>query len=211
MAVCSQVLAIPEMLEMIMLSLPLKHLLRSGRVSLFWHRLWASSLNIQRALFLKPSQDHPVQLINTMENPGEDECEWETASGGRLQKRPIINPFHNRIFYGHFDPWYLDAVSYRILVHPFIRCDDTVLGSDPAAGWLQTFNRTDASWRNQFFTQPPMTRFDAWCEGFDGPRRYFNVQNPDGLKMSYIQNGLRGHLDSCTSCPNYRGEQAWWP
>jgi len=60
----ASVFEIPELLETILLELPLKDLLLSQRVCTTWRSLAISSIHIRRALFLEPAARGPISYID---------------------------------------------------------------------------------------------------------------------------------------------------
>ena len=92
----ARVFGIPELLENVLLCLPLKDLLFSQRVCKGWRATWTGSVSIQHALFLKPIRDLQVSDSDcAILKPGQRDGTifWVTAAGVRLTRRPLLNPF----------------------------------------------------------------------------------------------------------------------
>jgi hypothetical protein len=65
-----EVFGTPELLEMILLGLPIRHILASAeRVCRSWKATIDGSIKLQRALFFQPLPYGPLYLIESMKRP----------------------------------------------------------------------------------------------------------------------------------------------
>ena len=94
MAAVHEVIAVPELLENIVLCLPLRQMLLVQQVSTsFRDSVWTSP-KINRALFFRASAEdleyHNTQIHGSASDPWEGE--WKCTPNGR-RVTPILNPF----------------------------------------------------------------------------------------------------------------------
>lgn len=78
-----------ELLEDIILYLPLRQILLSQRVGRAFANVITGSKPIQRALFLAPHDDETIKYYP---KPGTFEHEWKVAKDGE-PLTPVVNPF----------------------------------------------------------------------------------------------------------------------
>jgi hypothetical protein len=151
-------LLMPEVLEIILLQLPLKDLLiNAQRVNQFFHNVIASSRYLQQALFFRPIRDASVTKVRT--NP-------------LLRKK--------------FPPWFEDKQlmprAFALADHKhFWRLDWN--GSKERA---EAYARREASWRHMLVAQPPVHDLivKMRTEATSGPRQSKGELKPeDGLRM----------------------------
>ena len=94
MAACEEVLNIKELLEDIVLLLPLRSILLSQRVNRSFRRCITTSPKIQRALFCQPSTSERLEWHPDQDgDPYAVRCgSWATHAEGEA-KRPLLSPF----------------------------------------------------------------------------------------------------------------------
>lgn len=126
-----RVLAIYELLELILINLPMRDLLRSQRVCRTWHSAIQTSPTIQQALFFSPKRrKHPVCPERET---------WEA----------------NQLLQVEFPPWFQLAYIKSRWDWPMARSfNDLPWARDEKR--CEAFMRPDASWRRMLLTQPPI-------------------------------------------------------
>ncbi|KAK4548988.1 hypothetical protein LTR36_008761 [Oleoguttula mirabilis] len=102
-----------ELVEMILLHLPLPDILLAQRVNRAWRTITTDSPKLQRALFFRPVSDKRLILPNSkcgiLECTGRNDCDLDAPgvpddedirkddrnhpSNGKERLRPILNPF----------------------------------------------------------------------------------------------------------------------
>jgi hypothetical protein len=151
-------LLMPEVLELILLQLPLEDLLiNAQRVNHLFHDLITSSRSLQQALFFCPSQDNSY---------------GEVHYNSLLQKK--------------FPPWFEDkwlmARTYRLFDHKhFWRLD-----WNSSKERTDAYARKEASWRRMLVAQPPVQDLivKVRTEAMGGPtQRKGELKFEDGLRM----------------------------
>jgi hypothetical protein len=151
-------LLMPEVLELILLQLPLEDLLiNAQRVNHLFHDLITSSRSLQQALFFRPSQDNSY---------------GEVHYNSLLQKK--------------FPPWFEDkwliARTYRLSHHKhFWRLD-----WNSSKERTDAYARKEASWRRMLVAQPPVQDLivKVRTEAMGGPtQRKGELKFEDGLRM----------------------------
>jgi len=108
----------PELVEMILLQLPLPDIILTQRVNRAWQQIITGSPNLQRTLFFRPATQKglvSVEAANLMlECACEDDCELEVSGPGDKPsnvrrwvfdlsdnedwRQPIMNPFATQLF-----------------------------------------------------------------------------------------------------------------
>lgn len=135
-------LQVVELLELILLNLPMRELLLSQRVCRRWKDVITGSQALQRALYFLPEPDV--------------ECHSPSFTG-----KPISSYFRpNRLledaFWNQFD---IPPVSDESCIpHQKLRCycSATVRLRTFAAEWHESMKYEEASWRRMLITQPPV-------------------------------------------------------
>jgi hypothetical protein len=176
----ARVFAIPELVELILLQLPLRDLLLASRISKGFHATITTSPVIQSALFFRPAcsikAKHPLDTRARSINPL-----LQTAFPGFLSEAPPV--IQTEI--GN-DPSGLK----------FNEGPSTVLYLRSA--WTlrpEAFARKEASWRRMLVCQPPATRLTLLekSEGWSGIRLSegsLDFREEEGLRMHTLYDYL---------------------
>lgn len=178
---CDQVLAVTELLEAILLELPVRDMFRARRISKTWRNVSSSSPRIQEKLFLKPSEG-PIEPTG----PNHD------------------YPRHFRI-----NPNFLSRVNCELTMGRGIRLNPnfprmvTMARIMPAGlGRESPILKTNGDWdpgceslRFAFITQPPCTTAKLAVFAGDGPTMVVcSLRNPEGLNHGDIWKAAGGML-----------------
>ncbi|KAL4879720.1 hypothetical protein BJY04DRAFT_88756 [Aspergillus karnatakaensis] len=161
----------PEILEQILLHLPLTPLLLSQRVSKYWKTVLATSPKLQQALYLRPA---PTSLPPPTHH---------------------ANPF-NPLLQEVFPEWF-DSSSY---ISPTSRDNREYIAyipmqrSDPAR-----FTRPEASWRRMYFQHPYHTKQETTIciKQGDGSDPYSVISLPS----DYIMGQVYDSITQCAQIP----------
>ncbi|KAK5738584.1 hypothetical protein LTR17_005920 [Elasticomyces elasticus] len=154
--------AVPELLEMILLYLPMRDLLLAERVCKEWQGNMQNSPNIQRALFFRPASSGVVSYID-----------WRLDDEGwYLQDIPLLSlglplrgPKHDQIptqYIAHWGKSRTDAGQWRVCYNTLLAnvfpclAGKSVLLTSMLENLPEAAAREDASWRKMYFTQPPV-------------------------------------------------------
>ena len=127
----------PELMEKILLELPIKDVLLSQRVSSTFKNTITDSPRLQQALFLKPLPGKPLSIRN-------DEKTAQWAEGPR--DRNCFSVIKN--------PWYHDFAKYYERSNP-----------DRMRNAPERITRPEASWRHMLVSQHPVKV--VWLEDAD--------------------------------------------
>ncbi|KAF7190714.1 hypothetical protein HII31_07873 [Pseudocercospora fuligena] len=128
---CHNTLGTSELLENILLHLPMRDLLLDQRVCKTWKACIDSSVKLQRGLFFKPAG-------NIIAHP-------------RLQEGVVIMWSPKNLF---VNPLLLDAFGSFNLARDILHLKSKPCSED-------RFTRSDASWQKMLLTQPPYSSPDA--------------------------------------------------
>ncbi|OCL15321.1 hypothetical protein AOQ84DRAFT_49271 [Glonium stellatum] len=159
----TRVLDTPELLESILLHLPLQDLLHSQRVSRQFHAAITSSPSIQQALFLRAKR--------RKSSPNE----WE------------INPLFRKAFL----PWFLYPEPNCPILPNYDTLE--LLDCNSTKQKRIAYARPEASWRRMFFMQPPPQKLTVkkFCHAMGGDRKsvgelLFDADENDGVRMDVL-------------------------
>lgn len=133
----NQVLAIPELLESILLYLPVVDVLvNAQRVNRFWNHTMKKSIKLQQAVFLKPlcadvrllnMQSRSLDDASTQKGRAEPDADRTWIMQGNIAMNPLA--CHLKVMSG--------AIWAAAPLHP-------------------KYMRSEASWRRMLITQPPI-------------------------------------------------------
>ena len=175
MTAAARVAGIPELLENILLHLPLRDLFLAQRMNRTARNIIEKSTQIQQALFLRPYGPGPVTVLGAqhpvMECESKEVCEpeewggcmpqgktgdicWSCPTTGREITHVVTSPLLPFIPGDCKNFHYLDWTTYELLP------DDPI------------WSRPEASWRRMLITQPPL--FQATVEHC-GPVKHDHV------------------------------------
>ncbi|KAK5732255.1 hypothetical protein LTR17_010701 [Elasticomyces elasticus] len=148
----------PELVEMILLRLPLPDILLAQRVDRTWCAIIRESPQLQRALFFRPRRD--ISLVF----PSAVICALPCTSAGTC-KRLLEPPGHDR----EGTCWMFKVAGTQEAHDPTVNPLTTILWPEqsmspeeiefptPLVGHNTAVARREASWRRMLFTQPPVT------------------------------------------------------
>lgn len=155
------VLAMPELLENILLRVDMRTLLISAqRVCRHWHTLIRTSPLLQQALYLRAA------AAAAAADPTPTTTETATPS----TKNPLLAEL--------FPPWFHTGEEYTMM-------DETTIPNLAIGKRTSAFYRNDASWRRMQVRQPPVTLLGEWKRS-RGPVQFDGLQltrYPRGLRM----------------------------
>lgn len=147
MANCEKILQTPELLELILVQLPIKDLLLARRISTTFNNLIQTSPTLQQALFFRP-------------RPASSPPPTPPASSAPLRSHPTGDLVtetwqRNSLLTSAFPPWF-DRPGLFISPEAFEML--------PLASEQPAYLRPEASWRRMLVTQPPVTELGLLCE-----------------------------------------------
>lgn len=181
----SDTLQTPELLEQILLHLPMLDLLHSQRVCRHWKDIIDSSPTLQQALYFRP--------IPVGRNHG------EVGSNLQYQGSNIFNPLLQEVFMEWFDSSSYFKLNSRdnreyVAYIPMQRDDPEI------------FYRPEASWRRMLFQQTvPATQETLICfKKSVGPYPYSIISLPSDYTMGQVCD----HVSKLTHIP--RGDDLQW-
>lgn len=202
----ARVLNTYEILEHIMLHLPLFDLLRSERVSKSFQNVIKRSKSVRTALFREPAI---ADTTMTFRKPDEvakrflyDEySRWVTAEGDLQQ--PIISPFV---------PQFIDFSGTKFILHNgFV--DPRVDGGlrDEVSDATEALFRRCASWRTTYMFQTPALEVDFDCM-MQIPLypMGFCAREDGGLTLGQMRRCLVDHWQECPNDPVWHGRPNTW-
>ncbi|TKA70606.1 hypothetical protein B0A55_06712 [Friedmanniomyces simplex] len=179
MAACTATTDTVELLETIILHLPLRDILVLQRVSKQWQAVIQGSRKVKRALFLEPSGDVKLKTYKTPE--------WRTTQGriwrGKMLLNPLIRCFSTRdeakISIGQHD-----YALPRGTSHPFSLSTASV-----------------ASYQGMALFHPPVQRILPEC-GIYGMASYDMIINKNelGVTIGDLAEGVGDGQVDCTDC-----------
>lgn len=181
-----------ELLEQVLLHLPVKDLLLSQRVAKGWRDLVQRSGRIRRALFLDDSFSTGTVL-------DEKTMLWHmtsrTAGDYEHALFPLINPILNTFF-----TKIQEGLRDKELLHDGLVAPRNA--SDPNARLnhheLARHTRM-ASWKRLHMFQPHLCKLRIYCA--EGGAHYESCQLGSNLRSAEVIEGLRRHWYECPNCP----------
>ena len=226
MAACDSVIATSELLEKIILHLPLQDILLNQRVSSLWRAIIQESPQIQRVLFMKPSSAE--RLDNEHQTAGGDAElteKWWTTLGREFDVEfgPVLNPFMQKYAFRK-DYTEVECIGVSIVHKGFI--NPTAEDTRNSVLHVEQCHSRNASWRKMLFSQPPMSCLRILCNVnhlLDNDHRHedldslqdrdencFRILNGNGLSMGDVVKGIREHWFICPHCPSTGFWQDCW-
>lgn len=158
----THVLENPELLESILLLLPMRDLLLSQRVCTTWRTLINTSIKVRRALFLEPAAG--VGNVSFIDWRLDDKDFYKNGSVGlefALPLRGFDGKQKPKIYKSHWGRTREDAGQYRVFVNPLLSNVFPFLGEgiydqEKFADLPLAMQHFEASWQGMYFTQPPV-------------------------------------------------------
>ncbi|KAK5681487.1 hypothetical protein LTS10_006018 [Elasticomyces elasticus] len=217
-------LDIPELLENILMNLPLRDILFSQRVCRMWQESIKQSPNIQEVLFLRTTSDTTI-TAHLAQPPSARfrEMHWCKHGGGaprelaiwtnecKMDYRPIGNPLVGTYVLGN--AW---GPKYRA----FFRLSDGI--RPQSLRWECLRQDTPSMLGRMFLTYPPIREikmippnaYEAQGddEDMDLVRVHddLRVYNARGLTMKDLADRLRMHISDCIRCLNRAPQDDRW-
>jgi len=156
---CSQALNIPELLERILLHLPLHDLVLSERVCKLWQDSLGTSIKIRHALFRERMPQTTVTLVSekTRGINGDKTHSrefWRTAKGVELDTSPIYNPLMNCFRLSEKRHYVTVEGTFTLKHVGLINLLNPEDPEDRPPPELEAFHRSRGSWRRMFVMQP---------------------------------------------------------
>ena len=215
MAARSRVFGIPELLEMILLHLPLLDLLRANEVCVSWKDQYNKSVKIQQALFLEPYSDLLLKVEHKSKRPrnarnAEVDWGWQTDAGDQLALPPLLHPFLNIWTSKHGGK---AALLHSPLVAPV---DPYWMDMRERAGdEIVALHRRSASLHKMLPMQPPprfiTKRCLEWSLGADEAEDVVVRGKKGGLpRIGDIVQAFGSHWIFCPNCPLWPDEDNRW-
>lgn len=156
--VTERVLSTAELLEGILLQLPMKDLLFAQEVCKSWQTVITHSVQLRRALFMEPAKCGPVSWMDWRIDDKQmymmDLGPPLRALRGLLHRKPLVR------YQAHWGKQRVDANKYRVFINPLLAKHFPVLTRN-GVFCGQTFDDLSpamqdpaASWRRMLITQP---------------------------------------------------------
>lgn len=191
---------VPELVENMLLQLPLRKILLVQQVCKTWKDVIETSPQIQKALFFRPSADIQLRLVETrgvypLPCRKHMDCPSYTGDGHK--------PTDDESGFTRWAQSLSDESLYRILVNPFLRS----CASEPGGHRYirredhrfdrDVYERPEASWRKMLLTQPPLA--EAIVRSCGDETMHWHIlqakKNPKGLTLGDARSHARkfGH------------------
>ena len=189
-----------ELLENILLQVPLRELLCCMRVWRKWYRVCRQDpTKVSKALFFKP-----FKLTVTAKT--EFDCDasrnwgssWQPPHAEHIAKQLIINPFidNDDMPHMHSDPGGMRWTTGEGMVWRILHEDLVVPGPESDTNNMRILHRADVSWKSMLFLQHGIRNFQFRCS----KEGYILVHNPLGINIGDVVNALRDHMTTCYGC-----------
>lgn len=145
----------PELVEMVLLQLPILDILVFQRVNRTWNEVIKDSPQLQRALFLKPTSRE------TIDTTGDDTRRVE----GCGTAADCVSDSYTMVYSSELDRATACVYGCELVLNPVLTSlNDRVTKSHRGPRWLvlgdekrtQASAYPNASWRNMLFAQPPV-------------------------------------------------------
>ncbi|KAM3414067.1 hypothetical protein BST61_g10727 [Cercospora zeina] len=192
---CHEALAMFEILEQVMLYLPMQTMLLAAGVCTRWRDVSRDSRAIRKALFLEPV---PVEPLCYMDWEFDDKDFyhdfWEHIDNPERNK-PICGDFgtetHVR-YRAHWGRTRTDVNKYRVFVNPLLAKVFPILS--PTGTWNGLdmppgMQNRGASWKNMLLTQPPVALLIFKCNRTERVWEYTALHT---FYAAYPGSGLSG-------------------
>lgn len=197
--------ALPELVENMLLYLPLRDLLLAQNVCKHWKLATDGSIKAQRALFLKPYSSTRVHACAGVKCRNDEHIAsrvWNATDNSRVEYSPMLNPFLNR---------YVSDEGDRIsLLH-----NDFISGvehpsDEPcelAGSATVALKRPASSLLRMLPMQPSATSFSFPCMEFDGSGckdcEVSSDTEENMVRVGDLMLSLNIHNAFCPNCPIY--------
>lgn len=208
-----RVLELPELLERILLLVPMRDLLLSQRVSKFWQALIANSLSLQQALFFKPAKNfEPFIALLVDEHRDKDSAQGPCLVGGVAdidvecyeegiewtsvaEANPLL-PWDNPWFQASTDGQSRSEVV-RSIRQAFEADESLLLWNDFP---MKNETGVEPSWKRMYLCQPPETVVFVPQQDEEDDRGWhiLRVEADEGVRLGQVANAIRSviHIES---------------
>lgn len=185
-SVAAAVFNIPELMEAILLHLPMRDLAATRRVNKALHRLIETSLSLQRKLFLLPNKEPPEYWGWVCTN---DVSEFVTSPGSPPSP-PAFLPLYEPEVTARLNPL-LEPDDGRRLCSP----DGTCVIETVRAARIDQRILNSKVWPEMYLSSPPCTYVNihfTYAEGKSYPRLQVSrrLYDPAGVTLATIWHGL---------------------
>lgn len=198
-----RVLELPELLERILLLVPMRDLLFSQRVSKFWQALIGNSLPLQQALFFKPIMKFkPFTALLVDRHPRKSydgPCILQAVSpGGKhgIEQGATLVAEANPLLVWQ-DRWFdeeIHEVCPLALVREAFRYQASIMIFN--LPMEKQSSEMQPSWKRMYLSQPPCEV--AWVQYADYTRdeewAHWRVEVPGGVKLGHVAEEMIGML-----------------
>lgn len=195
----AQVFGTYEVLESILLHLPLFDLLLVERVSSQFQAVIKRSKKIGQALYREAAIERTTMVFDCFDK----KRGWFTE--GRVLQHPIINPFIAQSVYDD------DDGLNGILHDGFVDMRSNKGKHERVEQQVAALPHRGASWKPMLMMQPPPRRvaFRCWEEVDE---EVFDVERENGVTLNRMRRCLVDHWQECPNCPicgEDQGENVW--
>jgi len=182
----SQVFETYELLELILLHLPLVDRLLAERVSKTFQSILKRSKKIRQALYREPITESVTmafrKITHEVDHPYADRQGRGWATSDSTSQKPIVNPF--------IIPHFLSAHEFPSFLHErFIEPRYGLNAGDRVGRVVEALCRKGASWKTMLITQPPPCELTFPCIETTGreDEGCFQVTNGEGVRLCDIR------------------------
>ena len=196
-------LELPELLERILLLVPMRDLLLSQRVSKFWQALITNSLPLQQALFFKPAKNfEPFIALLEDEHRDKDSAQGPCLVGGVshidvecyeegiewtsvAEANPLL-PWDNSWFHASTDGHSRSEVV-RSIRQAFGADESLLQWSFPP---MKHETGVEPSWKRMYLCQPPETVVFVPQQDEEDDRGWhiYRVEADEGVRLGQVAN-----------------------
>lgn len=191
-----------ELLEPILLQLPIRDIFIAQAVCTTWQKVIQRSRKLQENMFLRPSTKPLIALPDARAEKAPQWCAtvFETP-------RIVLNPLSRFSRSDDYDAYYQPHRPFRELVASAMkhRSDPRFLFS--ITGFWPPGDSTEHSWRTMLLTQPPITAVDIiYTHGYGLPRA-FNRENEKGVTLGDLHEWMQALDYPYRNCST---DVCWW-
>lgn len=214
----TRALETPELLENVLLYLPLNEILFAQRVCRFWKASIETSANAQRVLYYRPLSDGHVswRFVKGWRMHLDDDRPMRNGrwhmKGRNEQVQPALNPLMRRFFITEWIDFYGVFLTGFVvpIFNPEAYQDEYMeIGEDigpRSMHELHTLHRAQSSWKNMLLMQPPCHQINFAC---DVDKELLKIRNKTGVTLGDVVKALRDHWNNCPSCPLDSATARW--
>lgn len=203
MAASVQVFGTYELLEDVLLHLPLFDLLLAERVSKEFQSIIKRSQKIGQVLFRDPIIANTTMVYRARRFSNNLLNSWYTTDG--MRHHPIVNPFIDCFSKGN------EYSGHRILHNGFIDMSNDKGQHGIADERVEAFLRKKASWKSTLMLQPPPHIVRFTCSNGKCKTRDIGVAKAGGVTMNVLRRRLLKHKHKYPVAPVSEDfTTRWW-